>query len=207
MPERICDRCETPYWQKRRDQLFCGPTCRDIVRRAKYRARPEYLERRREHYRINAERIRQRAYAWAKANQEKTKAAAAKWRAANPDAHSALRAAYRAANAEHRNAVTRAWNRENRHRKRANAARRRALKAGAAGDATLEQILARVAYYGGRCWMCGDDYSHVDHVKPLSKGGSNWPANLRPACKPCNLRKSDQWPYREQPGAGNIPRP
>jgi len=43
--------------------------------------------------------------------------------------------------------------------------------------------------------MCGAPWEHIDHVKPISKGGSNWPANLRPACEPCNLRKSDQWPY------------
>ena len=37
--------------------------------------------------------------------------------------------------------------------------------------------------------MCGTEATAIDHVKPIARGGSNWPANLRPACTPCNSRK------------------
>jgi 5-methylcytosine-specific restriction endonuclease McrA len=40
----------------------------------------------------------------------------------------------------------------------------------------------------------GDTY-HVDHVVPISKGGSNDPSNLVVACAPCNLRKNDKLPH------------
>lgn len=57
----------------------------------------------------------------------------------------------------------------------------------------------RLDYYGGKCWVCGADTAVVglqwDHVKPLSHGGADMLANLRPACPSCNLDKSDQWPY------------
>ena len=66
---------------------------------------------------------------------------------------------------------------------------RRARKLGAPGFATAEQIKSRVDYYGGKCYMCGADYAHIDHVIPLSRGGSNWPDNLRPSCAPCNMHK------------------
>lgn len=66
---------------------------------------------------------------------------------------------------------------------------RRARKSSAGGFATAEQIRARVAFYGGVCAYCGGPFEHVDHVIALSRGGSNWPANLRPACARCNLRK------------------
>lgn len=55
-------------------------------------------------------------------------------------------------------------------------------------------LAARWAMWGGKCWMCGTFATATDHVKPLCKGGSNWPANLRPACKPCNSRKGRRWP-------------
>ena len=74
-------------------------------------------------------------------------------------------------------------------------AQRRVLKAGASGHATIEQIQARWNYYGNKCYICGKDAEATDHVKPLSKGGCNWSANLRPICKCCNSVKSGRWPY------------
>lgn len=72
--------------------------------------------------------------------------------------------------------------------------RRRALLRAATGCASLEQVMARVAFYGYRCWMCGAERQSIDHVIPLAKGGSNWPANLRPVCTTCNSRKQDRLP-------------
>jgi 5-methylcytosine-specific restriction endonuclease McrA len=68
--------------------------------------------------------------------------------------------------------------------------------ASAAGCFTEAQVAARVAFYGGLCWICrAAPYEALDHVKPLARGGSNWPANLRPACHPCNSRKGARWPF------------
>lgn len=45
----------------------------------------------------------------------------------------------------------------------------------------------------GKCWYCGDGFSHVkrtlDHVVPRSKGGSNDLSNLVFACQRCNSDK------------------
>lgn len=60
-------------------------------------------------------------------------------------------------------------------------------------DYAPEQIAARMAYFGHKCWMCGDPATALDHVKPVSKGGSDCPANFRPACKSCNSRKGARW--------------
>mgnify|MGYP000907602189 FL=1 len=60
------------------------------------------------------------------------------------------------------------------------------------------QVREKVAYWGGRCWICRcapDDTLHMDHVKPISKGGMDCLANLRPACANCNSKKNDRWPY------------
>lgn len=64
------------------------------------------------------------------------------------------------------------------------------------GTCSPAQLVARVDLYANHCWMCGAEATEIDHVKPLSAGGSNWPANLRPACHPCNRAKSNHWPLR-----------
>jgi 5-methylcytosine-specific restriction endonuclease McrA len=83
----------------------------------------------------------------------------------------------------------REWARANPGKVRAKVQRRRARHKDAEGRASGEAIAARMAYYGGRCWMCGTDADTIDHVIPLTRGGSNWPANLRPACRSCNASK------------------
>lgn len=69
---------------------------------------------------------------------------------------------------------------------------RKARQRGAAGSCSRAAFDARWAYYGGRCWMCGEEATAMDHVIALARGGSNWPANLRPACVACNSRKRDR---------------
>ena len=75
--------------------------------------------------------------------------------------------------------------------------RRRARKMNATGSdyTTKDNIKSRWDMFFGLCWMCGDKAEAMDHVKPLSKGGSNFPSNQRPACKYCNGSKCAIWPY------------
>lgn len=61
---------------------------------------------------------------------------------------------------------------------------------------TPEQLEARLSMYSG-CWMCGTPTGtdrHIDHVKPLSRGGWHCLSNLRPSCQRCNLSKGSKWP-------------
>jgi 5-methylcytosine-specific restriction endonuclease McrA len=60
---------------------------------------------------------------------------------------------------------------------------------------TIEKLNARWDYYGRKCYLCGSPASATDHVVPLDKGGTNWPANLRPICRICNSIKHAKWPY------------
>lgn len=95
---------------------------------------------------------------------------------------------YRAANLE----KLRAYARQPERYGPKNAARRARLR-NAAGSCSQQQWAWRCALYDHRCAYCGRPlYTGsltVDHVKPISRGGSNWPANLVPACKACNQRK------------------
>lgn len=44
---------------------------------------------------------------------------------------------------------------------------------------------------GNVCAYCGDRNGpfHLDHIFPVSRGGTNDPENLTPACVPCNMSK------------------
>lgn len=57
---------------------------------------------------------------------------------------------------------------------------------------------------GEQCQYCGtkDGPWHIDHIHPVSRGGSNTLENLTVACAPCNLSKSamtvDEWKRSKQ---------
>lgn len=79
---------------------------------------------------------------------------------------------------------------------------RRAYKAAAGGSFTKEEIDALFKRQGGKCAVCKKKLSkkkrplryHMDHVTPLSKGGSNGIENIALTCGPCNLRKHNKDP-------------
>lgn len=96
------------------------------------------------------------------------------------------------------------WEQERRDVLRAGWARNGPIRrARLAGAPTLDfsdvECRARLAYFGHRCWICGDPADSLDHVKPLSKGGWHALANLRPACFSCNSRKGARWPLPTTP--------
>lgn len=71
--------------------------------------------------------------------------------------------------------------------------RRRARKIGARGDCTAAQLKARFDFYGNRCAYCRVNPAEAaDHVIPLARGGTNFPANFRPSCTSCNTSKQDK---------------
>jgi 5-methylcytosine-specific restriction endonuclease McrA len=76
---------------------------------------------------------------------------------------------------------------------RLHANRRRARQLANGGNYTAAGWLAKCEYWGWRCYLCGvgltKESVQLEHRIPLSRGGSNWLANLAPACKSCNSRK------------------
>lgn len=65
------------------------------------------------------------------------------------------------------------------------------------GSHTKKDIEAQYARQGGTCFYCGAAVGgkfHVDHVVPISRGGSDGPENLVIACPLCNRRKGAKHP-------------
>lgn len=81
---------------------------------------------------------------------------------------------------------------------KAKAHRRRARKLEAGGSFSRHDVMMQINQQRGCCWWCGkpvgNDY-HVDHIIPLSRGGSNGPENIVIACAPCNLSKGAKLPH------------
>lgn len=100
---------------------------------------------------------------------------------------------------------TKRWGQRNPLKVRAICARRRARLKAAPGDFTQEDMEHQHQAQAGKCFWCGIEIAlkrrttHVDHLIPISKGGSNFPSNLVIACQPCNSRKSDKMPWEFMP--------
>lgn len=154
------------------------------------------------HRQAHAEEIKAYQAAYREAHREKARATTAQWRAENPERRKANLERWRAdpANAEVARQRAKAFRIANPERRLEYDRRRRArMRKSAVGRRVItpELLAAKKAYWGDRCWMCGGEATAWDHVKPVNKQGAHILANLRPACLPCNTRKSDRWPLAE----------
>ena len=157
---------------------------RYVEKREEIRARARHLRA------INPEKERASARRWAAANSARVLARVISWAAANVDKVRATKKRWVVKHAEKDRAAKRRYKKEHPEKVREYTNQRRARKRGARGVCSAVQTAARIAYYGGNCAYCRIlPYEHIDHVIPLSRGGSNWPANLRPSCAKCNLSK------------------
>ncbi len=111
--------------------------------------------------------------------------------AARREAMAAASRAYYAAHPEERAAYGRAYARLHPEIFQISAANRRAQKRAAVGALSAEQWQEILAAYGYRCAYCRAKPRRltIDHITPLSKGGSHTASNVVPACRSCNAHK------------------
>lgn len=85
--------------------------------------------------------------------------------------------------------------------------RRRAKKLAAGGAHTVEDTRRIRQAQKGKCAYCKSKLgrsAHLDHIKPISKGGSNAASNLQWLCAPCNHRKSAKDPVEFAQSLGML---
>lgn len=130
----------------------------------------------------NKDRVRSTTIAYKVANRDAIKKTYDTWLAANKNRRAPLMAAYRAANRE-------AYSTRQRNRN--------AQKRNASGVHTKKDILDIFKAQRGRCAYCDKPLTkkyHVDHIVPISRGGTNDRRNLQCTCGPCNVSKRDKLP-------------
>lgn len=194
------------YYQKNRERVLSQ--CKES-----YQRRADKVKKyRREYYQNNTEKCKASSAAWSMANPERKKDNMRAWYEKQPPEYKKAKTEYSREwsrkNRDRRNATARAWRGANveraREAGRLKENRRRARLAEVrTASFTAEQLEQRWEYYGNKCWMCGEEATCTDHVKPVSKGGCHMLCNLRPACKSCNSAKKDRWPY-SPPGRDDI---
>lgn len=82
------------------------------------------------------------------------------------------------------------WSIANKVNIRRRGQKRWAMKFNAIGSYTDQELMLFWNFYGNTCLCCGSiDDMTIDHVVPLSKGGTNYIWNLQPLCRSCNSKR------------------
>lgn len=161
-----------------------------------YRATPEWKVKAKEaskRYREkNPEKVAEQSRLYRLANRDKRAKSFKKWCAANPEYDKEWRKRWKLENPE-----------KYRHKNRTSNVRRRQ----AIGSHTASDICDILKLQKGRCAICRDKLGkkyHVDHIKPLSSGGTNDRSNLQITCEPCNLSKGARDPIIHMQSLGRL---
>jgi 5-methylcytosine-specific restriction endonuclease McrA len=134
---------------------------------------------------------RARSRAWYHENIEAAKARSKRWRESNAEYVAARCAQWRDENRERVREMNREAHARAPEKTRARVSTRRARKAAAFVEAVEPRVVWQM--HGGCCGICHEfveyDGMHVDHVVPLSRGGTHGYVNVQPAHSFCNLSK------------------
>lgn len=175
------------------DGLRSNCKCCDKVYHYDYRSYPENVAHERATHKVyrqrNKERRRAQMKIWNEHNKARKRFLRRRWHLAHKEEE----------NTKSRERV-REWEIANRERCRTRLRLRRAMERGAKGSHTEEQWLQLVAFLDERCACCRKRKKlSLDHIKPVTWGGSHYLANVQPLCRKCNSEKGDRFAVDYRP--------
>jgi 5-methylcytosine-specific restriction endonuclease McrA len=199
---KLCRKCREHRpledFPLRRVRNWIGPNawCRECLRNNQrdWRAR-------------NPEKVDRAHKEWAERNPDKIHRAEKEWRERNPEKARENWRQWKERNPERVRENYRVWAAANPERLAQRNRLQRAQRVSAAGTHTQADIEAIFALQRGRCAYCRRSVRkgyHVDHIVPLSKGGTNDRRNLQLACAACNVSKKDRDPIRHAQRLGRL---
>ena len=137
----------------------------------------------------------ERASAWNRANKERRTEIKRRSFQKNRGRELAARKRWHSEHKAEMAIVNSAWKREHSDLVVEYSARRRAAIRGSVNEKITRAKLDHLFEdQRGRCAYCGRDLSdkHLDHIVPISRGGTHTMGNLVWACPRCNLSKGDK---------------
>lgn len=183
--------------EKRKVYLEITKENRRITQRSYYEENKEKLNIKcKAYYKTNKEHLNAVNKAWTDANKYRCAAQQKAWRDANKERCASNKKAWCEANPEKHSAT-----------KRNNVRHRRAIKRNASGNHTIADVLNLLVLQKNKCVCCLKSIKngyHVDHIIPLSRGGSNDKYNLQLLCAPCNLSKHAKDPIEFNQSLGML---
>jgi 5-methylcytosine-specific restriction endonuclease McrA len=132
--------------------------------------------------------VRAKNIAWAMRNRESRNAKCRQWNAKNADAKRATNARYRAANKNIINERRKIKRVLNPNLERIKTAKRRSSK-GTLPKNIVDKLLSLQNWLCRCCNTSLKDGYHLDHIIPISRGGSNSEDNMQLLTPKCNMQK------------------
>lgn len=177
---KVCQKCkeEKPVAEFR-SSGYCKQCNKEYFHSYYILNRQKYLDRARKYHIDNIEKDRKNSIDWQKNNPDKFKANQKK---------------YRKSHLEQRRIYNNEWRNKNKEKALIHVHNRRARKLGNGGCSyTVDDVKNILIFQKQKCAICRISIKssyHIDHIIPLSKGGSNAKENIQLLCPSCNLSKS-----------------
>jgi 5-methylcytosine-specific restriction endonuclease McrA len=159
------------------------------------------------YYHNNIDKVRLKCASYRANNAGRLRAYEKKRYLENKDTLNAKSKMWRDANKDRRSVGQREWRKSNPEKWRVAWQNAKARRKGAEGSYTLADIKKIIDGQKCKCVYCRKSIEkdrHVDHIIPLSRGGTNYPSNLQILCKRCNLSKHNKDPIKYANSIGML---